>query len=464
MDPYILVILIVFILIAYICIKGFLGNGTVYDKIYLDNNGTTQPHKEVVQELVNASYLGNASTSYSWDAKIKLEELEAKIKKWTGSSREKVIITSGASESNNFVIRGCVDSALSQKSQKKPAIVLSATEHKTSLECAKQLELEGRAKVFLVKPGIDGVVSPKTVHEVIQANTRDYNIVLVSIMAANNETGAINDIKTIGLMCKDSGVPFHTDAVQLFGKAPIPMVEWGISALSMSFHKMNGPMGIGALVMSEEFAATMPAQISGSQNDGLRGGTENVPAIAGSSVAMDISLADREAKNSKLQKMKDLILSEIAESFDVLYYSQFAGKTDEGAITMLESQPVCKKKGLVVVGPVNGAGYPIAKKTLPNTLMISVVNLPTSDTSGVKIPYKPFCNMKLKSNLAADDVIVSIGSACNTSEKGASHVIKAMDAPFIIRCGVVRISLGDYNTESQVKQFAKKFVKAAYLQ
>jgi len=462
MNPYILVILIVFILIAYICIKGFLGNDTVYDKIYLDNNGTTQPHKEVVQELVNASYLGNASTSYSWDAKIKLEELQDKIKKWTGSSRKKVVITSGASESNNFVIRGCVDTALNK--QKKPAIVLSATEHKTSLECAKQLEVEGRVKVFLVKPGIDGVITSKAVREIIQNNGSNYNIVIVSIMAANNETGAINDIQSIGMMCKDTGIPFHTDAVQLFGKRPIPMDEWGISALSMSFHKMNGPMGIGALVMSEEFAEKMPAQIAGSQNEGLRGGTENVPAIAASCVAMDISLADRENKNAKLQKMKDLILSEISDSFDLLYYSQFAGKTDEDAIVMLDSQPVCKKKGLVVVGPVNGAGYPIAEKSLPNTLMISIVNLPTVDDSGVKLKYKPFCNMKLKSNLAADDVILSIGSACNTSEKGASHVIKAMDAPFIIRCGVVRISLGDYNTESQAKKFAKKFVKAVYLQ
>jgi cysteine sulfinate desulfinase/cysteine desulfurase-like protein len=93
--------------------------------------------------------------------------------------------------------------------------------------------------------------------------------------------------------------------------------------------------------------------------------------------------------------------------------------------------------------------------------MVSVLNLPTMEKVN---DYKPFCNMKLKSNLAADDVIVSIGSACNTSEKGASHVIKAMGAPFIIRCGVVRISLGDYNTESQVRQFAKKFIKACYLQ
>jgi len=458
MSAYILVIIIVFILIA-ICLRRY--NTTVYDKIYLDNNGTTQPHKEVVKEMYDTAYLGNASTSYAWDAKLKIEELQTKISEWLSDDLDfpkKVVITSGASESNNFVIRGCVDAFGGQKLGQKPTIILSEIEHKTSLECAKQLVKEGRANVVLVKPEMDGIISPQSVREAIQKSD---NVVLVSIMAANNETGAVNDIESIGTICKNARVPFHTDAVQIFGKSPIPMYEWGISALSMSFHKMNGPMGIGALVLSEEFAKQLPAQIAGSQNDGLRGGTQNVPAIAGAGVAMDITLNDRKSKNAHLRKMKNLFLSEVSDSFDLLFYSQFAGKTDEGAIDMLKAQPKHSKKGLVVIGPIDSDGYPIDEKTLPNTLMVSVLNLPTMEKVN---DYKPFCNMKLKSNLAADDVIVSIGSACNTSEKGASHVIKAMGAPFIIRCGVVRISLGDYNTESQVRQFAKKFIKACYLQ
>jgi cysteine desulfurase len=456
MNSYILIILVV-VLIAYLYVRNY---NSIYDKIYLDNNGTTQPHKAVVSAMSDAAYLGNPSTSYAWDAKLHLEKLQNKILKWVGFLNAKAVIMSGASEANNFVIRGAVDAAAfsSEKGGKQPAVVLSEIEHKTSLECAQQLEKEGRCKVFLVKPTIHGVVEPAAVHAILDKYSQDYNIVLVSIMAANNETGAINDIKSIAHSCVDRGIPFHTDAVQMFGKTPIPMAEWGISALSMSFHKMNGPMGIGACVMAPDFAAKMSAQIAGSQNDGLRGGTENVPAFAGANVAMDLTLNDREAKNARLRKMKSLFLCAIGESFDFLQYSQFAGKPDEGAIAMIEAQPAENKKGLVVIGPVDSAGRPIDSQTLPNTLMVSVVNLPSKST------YKPFCNMKLKSNLAADDVIISIGSACNTNQAGASHVIKAMDAPFIIRCGVVRISLGDYNTESQVRAFAKKFIRGVYLQ
>jgi len=458
-------ILIFILVLAYLCLRA-TGSSNVYDKIYFDNNSTTPPHREVVKMMADSAYLGNASASYSFAAQMKLDELRDRVLTWCGAPKEKyqAVITSGASESNNLIIRGIVDGFKSSNrgvaAGQTPHLIMSSIEHKTSIDCAKSLADSGRASVTFIAPNIYGQVNPADVAAAIRPNTA-----LISIMHANNELGTINDVKAIADIARTAGVPFHTDAVQTFGKTPLYMNDRGISSASMSFHKMAGPMGLGMLIIDRSLAANVVPQIAGSQNEHLRGGTENVPAIAAAGVAMDLTLAKRAEKNSKLEKMKKIIISELSDTFVIQNYNKYAHKTDDEALAMVkaESPLVDKNKALIILGPVDDLGHPDINTTLPNTLLLSVVNLPGGAT-GVGDAYQRFCNVKLKSDLAADGVFISIGSACLTSLQGPSHVLKAIDAPYIIRCGVVRISLGDFNTEAQCYEFVKKFARAAWLQ
>lgn len=461
---YLVLVIVGVLVLSYIFIsllKMRQGKG-IYDKIYFDNNSTTQPHSEVIRAMSDAAYLGNASASYSFGAALALDDLRSRAVRWlvldpTQRENYQVIITSGASEANNFIIRSTVDA----EKRVKPCIILSSMEHKTSLDCAQQLSDEGRANIVLVEPDIFGVVQPADVLAAIVGNA---NVALVSIMAANNESGSVNDIKSIASICSAHSVPFHTDAVQMFGKSG-GLISDKVSALSMSFHKMNGPMGLGLLVLRKDLGG-LKSQIAGSQNGYLRGGTENVPAIVGASVAMDITLANRDAKNSHLLRMKNMIVDELRKYFTFIPYTKLAKLSDDAGLALVKSLPPVnankKEKAVVILGPVDAAGNPDSSKTLPNTLFLAIINL--RGLSGVDDNYKRFCNIKLKSDLAARDVLISIGSACLTGEQGPSHVLKALQAPYIVRCGVFRVSLGDYNTESQCHQFIKKLVDAAWIQ
>jgi cysteine desulfurase len=457
------------IVILLILVLWYVGRkNTVFDNIFFDNNGTTQPHKEVVREMASNAWLGNASSSYAWVAKKKLDDLRASVLKWCRANHHKVIITSGASEANNMLIRSMVDHHWRVKPTKgngisaKPHIILSSIEHKTSIECAMLLSEEGRVDVSFVNPDIRGNINPKDVNAAINART-----ILISIMSANNEIGNLFPVQEIAAIAASKEIPFHTDAVQTFGKYQ-PNLKHPLSCLSMSFHKMHGPQGIGVLVLDNNLADQLESQIAGSQNFYLRGGTENIPAVAGALKAMQITLADRAKKNQKMLDMKRRIMMKLTKEFMLIDFDKFAKKTDEAGLA-LASKPVNydvmrghkprEPKGLVVLGPVDKFGMPDHTKTNPNTLLLSVINMRKGNS-----PYERFCNIKLKSDLAADNAIVSIGSACQTGEEGPSHVLENIKAPFIVRCGVVRISLGDYNTMAQVDSFCKKFVDTAWLQ
>lgn len=454
-------ILVIILVLWYVGRKS-----TVYDNIYFDNNGTTQPHKEVVQEMAVGAWLGNASSSYALEAKNKIDELRSAILKWCRADHHKVIITSGASEANNLILRSMVDyywrtSPVSGRGiTEKPHIIVSSIEHKSILECAKLLSEEGRVSVSYISPDIYGNIDLKDINAAMNART-----ILISIMSANNELGNKLPVEEIADMAAARGIAFHTDAVQTFGKFQPNMKN--MAALSMSFHKMNGPQGIGVLVLDNELAAKIKGQIAGSHNFGLRGGTENMPAICGALKAMEITLADRVKKNQHMLDMKRRIVENLSKEFSLIPCANLANKTDEAALELV-SKPVegsvirdykpRAPKGLVILGPTK-SGLPDEDLTNPNTLLLSVINLRNNAN-----PYERFCNIKFKSDLATEHAIVSIGSACQTGEVGPSHVLKEINAPFIVRCGVIRISLGDYNNMGQVDSFCKKFVKCAWLQ
>lgn len=370
---------------------------------YFDNNGTTRLNDAVRAKMTKSLYLGNSSAVYAATAKREIDDTKAEVRDWVQSPDYKVIFTSCGSEGINTIIRAIAD--------EKPNshFITSEVEHKTTLDCFRNLHNMRKIDITILPVDSMGLVSPDEVAAAIKPTTT-----LVSIIHINNETGAINDIAGIGAAIKRASpkVIFHVDAVQSFAKMSIPLERWQIDAMSISAHKFNGPLGIGALIMHPRLPLEY-ALICGSQNDGMRGGTENIPAIVGLGEAIRVMRRDRSAKNDKMQQQINYIESYIRRNLPT--NAQFVRITPAVAS--------------------------------PNVLLGSIVR-----NDGVE-----FCNIKLKNLLFARNVVISIGSACNTKSKYASHVVKAIGLPIELQKGVIRISVGDDTTWHDCRQMCNIF-------
>ena len=389
--------------------------------VYLDNNGTTMASKESVS--ATTKWLKNhgnpsATSGRSQEARKMIDSARAYIRRHCGAPGYRVVFTSGASESNSLIIRSCVEAYVRTK-KAKAHVLTSLTEHKSVLETCRDMAALGLADISYISPNIYGCINSQVVARSIKSNT-----CLITIMAANNELGCINDIAAIGAAAHAANVPFHSDCVQTFGKFRYKLPAMNIDAISMSFHKLYGPMGCGMLVINEDLISgyKLKGQIAGSQQGGLRGGTENVPAIAGSVAALKGAFEKRAEKNRRMASLKKYIITEIGKKYPITNYPKYvapSGKT----FARIE---------IVPLGPKN------PKISLPNTLLLSIAK-----NSGA-----PFCNVKLKRGMERAGISVSIGSACNTSSTKASHVLAAIRAPDVIKRGVIRISLCDSSTKA----------------
>lgn len=406
--------------------------------IYLDNNATTRTCDEATKVMTDwiqscsnpsgSSWLSNAS-------RLLIEKSRRFVAELCGLKKNYyVLFTSGASESNCTILHMVVD-AWYRNVGTTPHIVTSSIEHKSVLECLRSLANTRRVELTTVAPNMYGVIDPEQVEMAIQENTA-----LVSIMFANNELGSINHVRRIGDIAHKRNIPFHTDAVQIFGKLKIDIPAFNIDALSMSFHKLYGPHGVGLLILRKSFVDGygLQGQIAGTQQHGLRGGTENIPGIAGAVVALSRNFNKRKTKNARLAAMRELLIQLLSKRLPVVPYSDFYGVGDD-------KKWDAHGRALCILGP------PAEQKNsyLPSTLLMSVIDYD-----------QPFCNVKLKTALEAEGVIVSIGSACNTASSKASHVIEAIKAPSIVRRGVLRVSLGDFNTPAEIREFARIFLKS----
>jgi cysteine desulfurase len=255
-------------------------------------------------------------------------------------------------------------------------------------------------------------------------------------MGANNEIGSINDVKSIGKICKKYNIPFHTDYVQLFGKHRVDLSDGLISSLSVSFHKLYGPLGIGLLIIDKKVMDKYNLCGLNATMDPLRGvkiGTPAVPLIAGAIVAMKDNFIKRSIKDKHLLKLRNYILDNLSSHISLFYYDDFITKK-------IKTIPkIC----IMLFGPHKQD----LEKYMHNTILLSVV---TCDVQ--------FCNVMLKKYLEKNNVIVSIGSACHTHSKNASHVIRSLNTPPMIRRGVLRISLIDSNTSAEINKFIKIFL------
>lgn len=403
--------------------------------IYLDNNATTEICRQSYQaslKWMRTPVNPSTDSKMGIAARALIEEGCEYIKKHCSAPNYTVIFTSGASESNAMIIRSTVEAYIRSKKM-KPHLITSLTEHKSIIETCNILRQLDMLDVTFIAPGINGCVPPILITRAIKPNT-----CLITIMGANNELGCINNLAEIGAIAHESRIPFHSDFVQIFGKFKYNLPATNIDAISVSFHKLYGPTGCGLLIVNNDFinGYKLESQIAGTQQGGLRGGTQNVPAIAGSLAAMKYTFTNRKEKNKKMYDMREHIMATLAKNFAIGDYRKYVGR--EGDIEGVEPFEI------VFLGNMN------TSNTLPNTLLISAA----------KNKGAPFCNVKLKKELDRSGIVVSIGSACNTSSSKASHVLEAIRAAPVIKRGVIRVSLCDNTIKKDVNEFLDIYIRA----
>ncbi len=266
------------------------------ETIDLDHNATTAPSPGVIDAMVQAmrSGWGNPSSIHQvgMAARHAVELARESVASLVGCTPREIVFTSGGTESCGQAIRGSIDawqamSGAHARPLGRPLVVTTRLEHSAVRECVVELESRGLCAVHWL-PHADGAADLGALESLVR--TRASDIALVSLMWANNETGALIDARAAARLCRDAGVRFHTDATQWVGKLPTDFRALGADLMSLSAHKFHGPKGIGALVVRR--GVDMPAEIiGGPQERGRRGGTENVPGIVGMGAAAHESVA-----------------------------------------------------------------------------------------------------------------------------------------------------------------------------
>src|SRR6184192_4057681 len=359
--------------------------------IYLDNNATTQLDPAVIEEMLPflTKYYGNPSSGYGFAAMARkaINLARERLAALLGCEPTEVVFTSGGTESNNAVI----NSAL-QPEARGGHVIASAVEHSAVLRPCQDLAKRGCAVTFL---GVDrhGNLDLGELEAAIRPETT-----LVSIMWANNETGVIFPIEKIAQICRQKGVLFHTDAVQAAGKISMRLRDTAIKFLSLSAHKFHGPKGIGALYVNRRTRFS-PLIVGGGQENGRRGGTENVASIVGLGKAAERAAEYLPQEQTQVRAMRDRFEK-----------------------TILENVPGAS---------VNGAGAAL----LPNTSRFAFEEIESPAALLLLDRYRICC---------------SAGSACRTGSQEASHVLRAMDSRGDRARRSLRFSFGRFNTDAQV--------------
>ncbi|MDY6954542.1 MAG: cysteine desulfurase family protein [Thermodesulfobacteriota bacterium] len=368
--------------------------------IYLDHNATTPIAPEVAEAMrphLGKAY-GNPSSSHGLgrQAKQTLEGARSEVAKLIGCQPQEVVFTSGGTESNNMAIKGVAHSS----ARKGRHVVTTEIEHPAVTNPCLFLMYQGYDVTFLPVDRF-GLVDPLAVRDAIKPTTA-----LVSVMHANNETGAVQPIEQIGELTQTAGVLFHVDAAQSAGKIPVDVSELQADLLSLAGHKMYGPKGIGALFVRDGLEIE-PFMHGAGQESGRRAGTENVMfAVA---LAKACALA-RKKMSDEAERIRDL-----RDRFHELLAGHIPG--------------------LVLNGH--------AQSRLPNTLNVS---LPGVDGSTLLD--------------AIPEVCASTGAACHDHSVSLSHVLAAMDVPEEIGRGAIRLTLGRENTEAEIDAAAEMMVHA----
>jgi cysteine desulfurase len=283
--------------------------------IYLDHHATTPVDPAVVAAMLPylTEKFGNPSSrqhAFGQEAYAAVEEARAHVARLIRAEPADIVFTSGATESNNLAVRGAARASGSRGRH----VVTTAIEHPAVLEPCRTLEREG-FEVTVLGASADGVVSPEEVERALRPDTA-----LVSVMAANNEIGTIQPVAAIGRLCRDRGIPFHSDAVQAIGRIAAHVDDWSTDLVSLSAHKMYGPKGVGALYVRRSRRPRLRLQAQaegGGQEKGLRSGTLNVPGIVGFGEAARLAKeAIAAGEGERIGALRDRLLAGLQSRLD----------------------------------------------------------------------------------------------------------------------------------------------------
>ncbi len=371
--------------------------------IYMDNHATTPVDPRVVEAMLpyfNERF-GNAASrnhSFGWAGEEAVENARAQVAALIGATPKEIIFTSGATESDNLMIKGVAE----MYREKGNHIITQAIEHKAVLDTCKRLEKYGYEVTYLPVHK-DGRVDPEDVRKAITPKT-----ILITIMYANNEIGVINPIAEIGKIAKEHGIIFAVDGVQAVGKIPVDVQKDNIDLLAISGHKFYGPKGVGALYVRRRNPRVQLSAIidGGGHERGMRSGTLNVPGIVGLGKAAELARLEMPEESVRMRGLRDRLKKNLESRLDEVF--------------------------------INGS----LEHRLPNNLNMS------------------FAYVEGESLLMGiNDIAVSSGSACTSATLEPSYVLKALGVGEDLAHTSIRFGLGRFNTEEEVDYVTDKMVQ-----
>ena len=371
------------------------------NNIYLDYQATTPVDKRVIDKMLPyfGEIYGNPHSrnhSFGWEAEQAVEVARENVANIIGANPKEIIFTSGATESNNLAIKGLADFY----GDKKNHIITCVTEHKCVLESCRLLSEKGFEVTYL-QVNKDGLIDLKDLESKINEKT-----LLVSIMGVHNEIGVIQPLKEIGNICRKNGVFFHTDCAQAIGKIKINVDEMNIDLLSISGHKIYAPKGVGALYVRRKPRVRISAMMSGGgQERGMRSGTLSPALCVGLGEACKICADEIDEESKRITKLKNILLEGIQGECDDIFIN--GSETDR------------------VPGNINLSFAYVEGESL----MMGIKNL-----------------------------AVSSGSACTSASLEPSYVLKALGVSEELAHTSLRIGIGRYTSEKDVRDAVKVIV------
>ena len=372
--------------------------------IYLDHHATTPVDPRVLEAMLPylTNKFGNAAShshKFGWDAEEAVETARRQIASLIGASPGELAFTSGATESNNLALKGVAEACRDRGNH----FITAVTEHKAVLDSCKHLEKLG-CKVTYLPVQSDGLIDLDQLDDAFTSQT-----ILVSIMAANNETGVLQPIEQIGELCRRHGVLFHSDAVQALGKVPLDVDRAPLDLVSLTAHKCYGPKGCGALYVrgGEPKVRIAPLIDGGGHEHGLRSGTLNVPGIAGFGRACEIARQEMAEESCRIaglrNRLRDLLTA---------------------ALTDLS---------------INGS----MEHRLPGNLNMSFHHVEGEELM-----------------TALNDIALSSGAACTSDKVEPSYVLKALGLTDDAAGSALRFGIGRFNTEAEIDYVAGRVIEA----
>ena len=371
--------------------------------IYMDNHATTPMDPRVLEAMLPyfTEKFGNAASrnhSFGWAGEEAVENARQQVASLIGATAKEIIFTSGATESDNLMIKGVAE----MYREKGNHIITQAIEHKAVLDTCKNLEKHGFEVTYL-PVGKDGRVDPEDLRKAIRPTT-----ILISVMYANNEIGAVNPIQEIGKIAKEHGIIFAVDGVQAAGKIPVDVQKDNIDLLAISAHKMYGPKGVGALYVRRRNPHVQLSAIidGGGHERGMRSGTLNVPGIVGLGKACELCQQEMAQESQRLLDLRERLRKGLEARLDEVF--------------------------------INGS----MEHRLPNNLNMS------------------FAYVEGESLLMGiNDIAVSSGSACTSATLEPSYVLKALGVGEDLAHTSIRFGLGRFSTPEEVDYVIDKMVQ-----